>query len=290
MRVESDYLAREARARSAIDKQLAGAGWRVQPYRSVNLAARRGVAVREFVLEKGHGRADYLLFLDGRPTGAETHFTNLYDPDARSRRVFSFPRPETLAEWARQIAADPDAPTFRARLRNMPELDPAGPWDVQAEAIRNTEEPLRQDRPRALIQMATGAGKTFTAANLFYRLIKHAEAGRVLFLVERANLDKQARQEFDRFVIPETQRKFPADEPASVLLEQIAAEREASNGHKPSGKPRQAPPQGPGDVQYVRVMYGGSVWPCTGHRFTSSPSWLTPWTGLRGGAGCPARR
>jgi hypothetical protein len=39
-------------------------------------------------------------------------------------------------------------------------------------AIRNLEVSLSQDRPRALIQMATGSGKTFTAVASVYRLVK----------------------------------------------------------------------------------------------------------------------
>jgi type I restriction enzyme, R subunit len=141
------YLPREAQARIKIDRQLVDAGWIVQSADRVNISAGPGVAVREFRLEPGHGRIDYLLFLDGQPagvieakpegttlveverqsdryvtglpawmkaptyplpfiyesTGTETRFTNGYDPDARSRRVFSFHRPETLIEWARQI-------------------------------------------------------------------------------------------------------------------------------------------------------------------------------------------
>jgi type I restriction enzyme, R subunit len=252
---DHDYLAREAKARINIDAQLAAAGWVVQSGNRVNVAAGPGVAVREFPLEKGHGRVDYLLFLDGQPagvieakpegttlieverqsgkyveglpdymnptiyplpfiyesTGTETRFTNGYDPDARSRRAFTFHRPETLAEWQRQISANPEVPTLRARLRNMPELDATGLWAVQARAVRNTEQSLREDRPRALIQMATGSGKTFAAANLCYRLIRHADATRILFLVDRSNLGKQAKHEFDKFVIQETQRKFPAE-------------------------------------------------------------------------------
>jgi type I restriction enzyme R subunit len=144
-------------------------------------------------------------------TGTETRFTNGYDPEARSRHVFSFHRPETLVEWSRQIAADPGRPTFRARLKALPPLDERGLWGKQAEAIRNVERSLAEDHPRSLIQMATGSGKTFTAANLCYRLIKHADAKRVLFLVDRSNLGKQTKLEFDKFTIPETQRKFPAE-------------------------------------------------------------------------------
>jgi type I restriction enzyme R subunit len=249
------YLAREARARIDIDRQLDAAGWVVQHAAQANVGAGLGVAVREFALEKGHGRVDYLLFLNGQPagvieakpqgttlvevehqsgryvdglpgwiqppvyplpfiyesTGSETRFTNGYDPDARSRRVFTFHRPETLAEWVRQILADPAAPTFRARLQRMPALDTTDLWDVQATAIRNLEESLRQDHPRSLIQMATGSGKTFTAANICYRLIKWADATRILFLVDRSNLGKQTKLQFDTFDIPDTRRKFPAE-------------------------------------------------------------------------------
>ena len=144
-------------------------------------------------------------------TGSETRFTNGYDPDARSRRVFTFHRPETLAEWSRQILANPAAPTFRARLKSMPELDSARLWEVQAKAITNLEKSLRDDRPRALIQMATGSGKTFTAANACYRLIRHADAKRILFLVDRSSLGGQTKLEFDKFDVPDTQRKFPAE-------------------------------------------------------------------------------
>ena len=64
-----DYLAREAKARVEIDKQLAAAGWKVQSQKALNLSAGPGVAVREFTLEKPHGRVDYLLFLNGQPAG-----------------------------------------------------------------------------------------------------------------------------------------------------------------------------------------------------------------------------
>lgn len=252
---DHDYLAREAKARVQIDRQLAAAGWAVQSQETLNLRAGPGIAVREFTLEKPHGRVDYLLFLNGQPagvieakpegttlteverqsgkyveglpgwmkppvyplpfiyesTGTETRFTDGYDPDARSRRVFTFHGPETLIEWLRQIAENEELPTFRARLRAMPPLDERGLWGKQAEAIRNLEQSLAEDHPRSLIQMATGSGKTFTAANLCYRLIKYADAKRVLFLVDRSNLGKQAKLEFDKFTIQETQRKFPAE-------------------------------------------------------------------------------
>ncbi|HEX4667631.1 MAG TPA: DEAD/DEAH box helicase family protein, partial [Chthoniobacterales bacterium] len=125
-------------------------------------------------------------------TGIETYFRDRRDPEHRSRRVFTFHRPETLAEWI----TEPD--TLRRRLAKMPFTHPLGSSvtlalmrDCQVEAITNLEKSFAADRPRALIQMATGAGKTFTACAFIYRLIKHAGATRVLFLVDRGNLAKQ---------------------------------------------------------------------------------------------------
>ena len=234
----------EARARANIDDLLTAAGWQVQDRGRINLSAGRGVAVREFALKTGY--ADYLLFVDrkaigaveakaegiplsgvesqsekystGLPdippawhkplpflyesTGVETFFTNGLDPAPRSRRVFAFHRPEMLAAWVQE----PD--TFRARLRELPPLITTGLWPAQVEAIGNLERSLAADKPRALIQMATGSGKTFTAVNAIYRLIKHAKAKRVLFLVDRNNLGRQAFKEFDQYLTPDDGRKF----------------------------------------------------------------------------------
>ncbi|MCY3560744.1 MAG: DEAD/DEAH box helicase family protein, partial [bacterium] len=128
-------------------------------------------------------------------TGVETRFTCGLDPVPASRRVFGFHRPETLARWVTDHV-ETGAGTLRAGLPLLPDLDPRGLWDAQARAIRGLEASLRENRPRALIQMATGAGKTFTAVNAAYRLVRDAGAQRVLFLVDRANLGRQAVREF----------------------------------------------------------------------------------------------
>ena len=143
-------------------------------------------------------------------TGVETRFTCGLDPVPVSRRVFTFHRPETLAYWHDEHVRLGGYATLRAGLPLLPELGPDAPvlWPAQAEAIRNLEASLRANRPRALIQMATGAGKTFTAANVCYRLVRHANAVRVLFLVDRANLGRQALREFQGFAAPDDPRKF----------------------------------------------------------------------------------
>jgi type I restriction enzyme R subunit len=140
-------------------------------------------------------------------TGIETRFTNLLEPDARSRGVFAFHRPESLADWLMEEAKVPGS-TLRARLRQLPPLIEEGLWPAQVRAITGLDKSLAEGRPRALIQMASGGGKTFTACNFCYRLIKHAGARRVLFLVDRRTLGQQAKREFEQFTTPEEHRKF----------------------------------------------------------------------------------
>ena len=235
----------ESQARKHIDVQLTAGGWSVQDYVRYNPAAARGIALREVPLKDG--RCDYLLIVDRQPlgvieakkegttlstvaeqsarygenlpdflnagplpfyyesTGVETFFRDERDPEPRSRHVFSFHRPETLA------ALFAESSTLRARLAKMPVAYPLatkGMRDCQVEGITRLEQSFAVDRPRALIQMATGAGKTYTACAFTYRLIRHAGARRVLFLVDRANLGRQAKGEFDQFVTPDTGRKF----------------------------------------------------------------------------------
>ncbi len=237
----------EQRAREEIDRILSQAGWVIQNRSETNLQAARGVAIREFPLKSGHGEADYLLFVDGKASGAieakpagttltgverqtekyskglpdqlpchssplpflyestgrETRFTNLLDPEPRSRELFHFHLPDSLAKWAVQGRS-----TLRARLRELPSLKTEGLWPIQARAVANLETSLAQGRPRSLIQMATGSGKTVTAITSAYRLIKNGGAQRILFLVDRANLGRQALKEFQAYTTPDDGRKF----------------------------------------------------------------------------------
>ncbi len=156
-------------------------------------------------------------------TGVETFFRDLRDPETRSRRVFAFHKPETLKEWLSNSA------TLRTRLKQMPPLIPSSPpfskgagfsllrsiatgrgglRDCQIEAIKNLDLSFSEARPRALIQMATGSGKTYTSVSFIYRLIKFANARRILFLVDRSNLGRQAKKEFQQYVTPDDGRKF----------------------------------------------------------------------------------
>ncbi len=167
------------------------------------------------------------LRFDYEASGAELLFSDRLDPEQRSRRVFGFHRPETLHEWLKASSS------LRARLATMPDLITEGLRDCQVDAIEGLEATLRRDQPRAFVQMATGAGKTFTAATLAYRLLAHADARRILFLVDRNNLGRQTLKEFQGYRPPGTGRLFtefynvqrlgPAglDPPAKVVISTI---------------------------------------------------------------------
>ena len=234
----------EQQARDNIDAMLEEAGWNVQSKNQIDFSAGLGIAVREYQTDVGP--ADYVLFIDKKPvgvveakpedwgqkittveeqsagyagaklkwlnneplpfvyesTGVLTRFTDTRDPKPRSREVFSFPEPETMQDWHTQPA------TLRARLQGLPDLDATGLRACQVNAIEKLEKSFKDDRPRALIQMATGSGKTYAAITSIYRLLKHADAKRVLFLVDTRNLGEQAEQEFVAYVPSDDNRKF----------------------------------------------------------------------------------
>jgi type I restriction enzyme R subunit len=234
----------EEQARQKIDQLLTAAGWVIQDYEQVNLSAGLGIAVREYPLKSGF--ADYLLFInrkavgviEAKPagfalsgveiqsdkysfnlpktlpchqkplpfnyesTGTETFFRDSRDPNYRSRRVFAFHKPETLHQWLGK------SDTLRGLLQLLPTIETEDLRDCQKEAIAGLFNSLKENRPRALIQMATGVGKTYTAVSFIYWLIKLAGAKRVLFLVDRKNLGEQTQKEFQQYLTPDDGRKF----------------------------------------------------------------------------------
>ncbi len=231
-------------ARDKIDQMLIDAGWVVQSKNEVDLGANKGVALRENQADTKF--ADYILYVDRKPvgvieakredegqrltvaedqaaeyakaklkyldndplpfvfesTGTITRFRDTRDPKPRGRNIFSFFRPETLAEWLRKDKS------LRTRLQDIPQLNIEGLRPAQINAIQNLEQSFKKNKPKALIQMATGAGKTFTAATFVYRLLKYADAKRILFLVDTKNLGEQAEQEFMSFQPNDINRKF----------------------------------------------------------------------------------
>lgn len=235
----------EEKARCVIDDKLCQSGWVIQDLKRLNLTASLGVAVREFPTSTGE--VDYALFVDGKPVGVVEakqsqagqsitdvevqsgryanstfkwvkndytirfayeatdkliHFTDYKDIKYRSRTVFSFHRPETLFDLIQQ----PD--TIRNNMKHFPLLDVKGFRKCQINAINNLDQSFADNRPRALVQMATGAGKTFTAITSAYRLLKYGKMKRILFLVDTKGLGEQAEREFLAYTPNDDPRSF----------------------------------------------------------------------------------
>ena len=233
-------------ARDKIDAMLADAGWVVQDHQTPDLNAGLGIALREYPTDEGP--TDYLLIVDKKPcglieakkfslgyslpevekqsekyadaklkiydnkyrirfvyesTGIVTRFRDRDDPKPRSREVFSFMRPETMQGMLGEVK------TLRRRLKEeMPALSQGNLRDCQYSAIVNLEKSFSDANPRALIQMATGAGKTFTAITSVYRLLKYGKAKRILMLVDTKQLGVQALEEFQNYQPVGEQYKF----------------------------------------------------------------------------------
>lgn len=235
----------EEKARKIIDGKLEQSGWVIQDLAMVNPMASLGVAVREYPTSTGP--VDYALFVEGKPvgvveakkddagenitvvegqsgryanskfkyvnvdyhirfvyeaTGELTRFTDYDDLKYRSRKVFSFHRPETL----KKLLEQPD--TIRNNMKKFPDFDTEGFRDCQIKAIENLDKSFAENRPKALVQMATGAGKTFTAITAAYRLLKYAKVNRILFLVDTKSLGEQAEREFLAYMPNDDNRSF----------------------------------------------------------------------------------
>ena len=235
----------EQKAREIIDKKLEQSGWIIQDAQKINLFAGLGVAVREFPTSTGP--VDYALFLEGIPVGIVeakrddvgeniteverqdsryanstfkwvqsdyrirfayeatsilTRFTDYDDVKYRSRSVFSFHQPQELQRLLNEKQ------TIRNRMKQFPDFDTTGFRKCQITAIENLEQSFASNKPKALIQMATGAGKTFTAITAVYRLLKFAGVKRVLFLVDTKGLGEQAEREFLAYRPNDDNRSF----------------------------------------------------------------------------------
>ena len=235
----------EAKAREKIDARLVKSGWIVQDMKQINPMASLGVAVREYPTSTGP--VDYALFVEGKPvgvieakkdesgenitvvegqsdryanstfkyvnvdyrirfayeaTGVLTRFTDYDDIKYCSREVFSFFRPETL----NYLLAQND--TVRNNMKKFPEFDTEGFRECQIKAIENLDKSFSENKPRALVQMATGVGKTFTAITAAYRLLKYGKMKRILFLVDTKSLGEQAEREFLAYTPNDDNRSF----------------------------------------------------------------------------------
>ena len=233
----------EEKARKKIDRWFEDAGWKVvnRDEYEPNMTA---VAIREGLLE-GNREADYFLFLNGKAIGileAKREETDL-SSGMVNEQVATYARsvPNYYQVWQRPIPIlyksngkevqfldnrDSDDSEWQCVNRihqpkeivrmlgiddpfaGLPTLRKKGLRDCQYEAITELEKSFRTGQNRALMVLATGAGKTYTACMTAYRMLSYTPMRRVLFLVDRNNLGKQAENEFGTFRLTETGEAF----------------------------------------------------------------------------------
>ena len=237
----SENLLPEEKARKKIDMLLKKAGWSIVP-RDQYSPGVSAVAIEEGIL-KGNLEADYLLFLEGKAIGvleAKKESVSLDDIVANQAENYTHKLLPMYQYWENPLpliylsngkellfknAKIPGStyqkldamhtPKEMVKLAGinsffagLPTLDPKGLRDCQYEAITNLEASFRNSQRKALIVLATGAGKTFTACLAAYRFLAYTPARRVLFLVDRNNLGKQAEGAFGDFKLTENGEPF----------------------------------------------------------------------------------
>lgn len=232
----------EEKARIKIDQWFADAGWEVinrDEYEPTSTA----VAIREGLL-KDNLEADYFLFINGKAVGVleakreetdafssivceqaalyaksvpniyqtyqkplpfiftsngkELYFCDFREQDHYFKQIMTIPTPHELVKKL----------GINDYFAGLPTLRKKGLRDCQYEAITELEKSFRSGQKRALMVLATGAGKTYTACLAAYRMLSYTPTRRVLFLVDRNNLGKQAEGEFGTFRLTEDGEAF----------------------------------------------------------------------------------
>lgn len=234
----------EEKARIKIDQWLEEVGWKVVS-RDEYSNAINAQAVKENLME-GNLEADYMLFLNGKAIAvleAKKAESKLGDDVKAQAENYTRILPPSNQYWFNPIPfvfisngetmlfkdmRNPDNPYINlgkmyspkeiveragiedeyAKLPAVPPVGPKGLRECQFEAISNLELSFKYGEKKALIVLATGAGKTFTACTAAYRLLNYTSAKRVLFLVDRNNLGKQAEGEFGTYKLTETGNAF----------------------------------------------------------------------------------
>lgn len=232
----------EEKARLKIDEKLEAAGWRVVS--RAEFVPDEAIAVTEGLLE-GNDEADYLLFLMGKAVGvveAKREDTDVNTPKVIAQAEgYTHKLPTWCASWQNPLPLvwlsngkkyffrdmrDTDQTEYTEvdrflspkevvkllqipdRYAGLPLIQKRGLRDCQYEGIYNLEQSLKAGKERALMVLATGAGKTYLAITMAYRLLNYAQYHRVLFLMDRNNLGRQAEREFGSYRLTESGDPF----------------------------------------------------------------------------------
>ena len=234
----------EEKARVIIDRMFEEAGWKVvdRDKYAPNMTA---VAIREGLMV-GNREADYLLFLNGKAVGVleakrietdinsdivqeqarlytrscpkwcQAWFPNIplplaYVANSRDLMFYDTRKSDSEFEYCKKIHTPKEVKKLLGLEDDyvgLPTLSPKGLRACQYEAITQLEQSFRFGENRALMVLATGAGKTYTACLAAYRMLAFTPMKRILFLVDRNNLGKQAETEFGTFRLTENGDPF----------------------------------------------------------------------------------
>ncbi len=234
----------EEKARVIIDRQLEDAGWLVMD-RDEYTSTAHACAVRESLMNRSGANleADYLLFIEGKAVGvveakreenelgdevklqALNYTKNLplwcaawYQPLpivilANGKSVLYYNQKSDMEDFEeygrmpspREVSKKLD---LHSPFAGLPTLRKQGLRDCQYRAITSLEQAFRDGQTRGLIELATGAGKTFTACLISYRMLAYTDMKHVLFLVDRNNLGKQTETAFSQFRLTENHDSF----------------------------------------------------------------------------------
>lgn len=232
----------EEKARVKIDQMFEEAGWQVvdRDFYSPTISA---AAIREGLL-KGNHEADYFLFINGKAVGvleakraevdvkadrvtAQTkNYTRIvpncyqvwqkplpigYQSNGEKTYFCDFRNPDSELEPVNRIHTPKELSKMLGIediYAGLPTLKKKGLRDCQFEAITELEKSFRAGQNKALMVLATGAGKTYTACLASYRFLAYTPMRRILFLVDRNNLGKQAEGEFGMFRLTENGDSF----------------------------------------------------------------------------------
>ncbi len=232
----------EEQARVNIDRMFGDAGWKITDRNDYNPTVS-AVAIREGLL-KGNLEADYLLFIDGKAVGvleakkettdvktqavisqAEnyTHNVPSWCPTWKNPLPIVYVSNGKSTYWKNLADIDSDyqeigrihTPKELCRMlginnyySGLPALKRKGLRDCQFESITALEDSFRHGKNKALMVLATGSGKTYTACLAAYRMLSYTPMKRILFLVDRNNLGKQAEGEFGMFRLTDNGEPF----------------------------------------------------------------------------------
>ncbi len=239
-----DNLHPEQKARQKIDEMLKISGWDIIS-RNEYSDIYNGCAITEALLT-GNLEADYLLFAGGKAIGvleAKRAENNLSVEVAEQAQNYTKSLPDWYQTWSnplpfvflsngetllfrdmreedatyielkkmktpKELVQMADIKSEYAALPALPPVGEKGLRQCQFDAIRNLELSFKHDENKALISLATGAGKTFTACTFTYRFLTYTSVRKVLFLVDRNNLGKQAEGEFTTYKLTESGEVF----------------------------------------------------------------------------------